>query len=168
MKLSKTARNNILIFTILIFIAFINLTHDTNVDTSMSFLGLNSTSSKPYNKNKLVNKEIDSLSIDQLLSIKKVNATWQAQPNSISGATINQILIAWYEAKGTVISSPPTLDPQMALAVSIINSSSTQTIKLRLYTVKQQLLIHNLQSNLWLSFPIEMFSQLIPDEIFSS
>jgi hypothetical protein len=161
MKLSRTGWNNVIIFSVMIFILVINV---TNKKLYSSDDAENSAQLTIFAKHAV----ILSLSIDQQININRVGRTWQTNPAKISGQALEQMMLTWQEIEGVTVVQPPELDRQMALVVSVELAGEEQTNVLNLFITNNELLIFNNQKNRWLAFPLAIFSQLIPAEILAS
>lgn len=161
MKLSRTGWNNVIIFSVMIFILVINV---TNKKLFSSADAENSAQLTIFAEHAV----ILSLSVDQQITINRVARTWQAEPAKISGQALEQMMLTWQEREGVIVIQPPELDRQMALVVSVELAGEEQTNVLHLFITNNELLIFNNQQNRWLAFPLAIFSQLIPAEILAS
>lgn len=159
-KLSKAGWNNVLIFAVMGFILLINATHE-NVFTGKK--------NHPIQESTIVAEDmvILTLSINNIITIERIGRTWRAIPAKISGQALEQMMLAWQQRTGNTLEEPPEVDPQLALIVALDIAGHAQPMKLSLYTSETELFIYNQQYQRWLSLPIEVFSQLIPDTIFN-
>ncbi|NQZ21433.1 MAG: hypothetical protein HRT53_05190 [Colwellia sp.] len=158
MKLSRTGWNNVIIFSVMIFIIVINITNKK----------LFSSDDKQQLTIFAKHAVILSLSIEQQISVDRVGRNWQATPAKISGQALEQMMLTWHEIEGDIVTQPPELDRQMALVVSIELAGDEQTNVLNLFITNTELLVFNNQEKRWLAFPLAIFSQLIPTEILAS
>ncbi len=161
MKLSRSGWNNVIIFSVMIFILVINVTNKK----------LYSSDEAKNNAQLTIFAEhavILSLSVEQQITINRVGRTWQAAPAKISGQALEQMMLTWQEREGVTVVQPPELDRQMALVVSVELAGEEQTTVLNLFITNNELLVFNSQKNRWLAFPLAIFSQLIPAEILAS
>jgi hypothetical protein len=158
MKLSRTGWNNVIIFSVMIFILVINV-------TNKKLYSSDDDQQKTIFSNHAV---ILSLAVNQQVSIQRIGRTWRATPAKISGQALDQMMLTWHEIEGDIVSEPPELDRQMALVVSVDLAGDTSAQILNLFITDNELIIFNEQQNRWLSFPLVIFSQLIPNEILAS
>ena len=158
MKLSRTGWNNVIIFSVMIFILVINITN------KKLFSSDDSEQLTIFAKHAV----ILSLSIEQQISVDRVGRSWQATPTKISGQALEQMMLTWHEIEGGIVTQPPELDRQMALVVSVELAGDEQTNVLNLFITNTELLIFNNQNKRWLAFPLTIFSQLIPTEVLAS
>ena len=162
MKLSRTGWNNVIIFSVMAFILIINITNKklffndkTSPKTSQSYiLGEHAT--------------ILTLSINPNIIIKRIGKAWRIEPSIMSEQALEQMMRSWHQSTGNFIKNYPELDQQMALVVSIELAAKTEKQLLNLYVTGSELLIHNQTTGLWLSFPMEIFSQLIPNALLAA
>jgi hypothetical protein len=158
MKLSRTGWNNVIIFSVMIFILVINV-------TNKKLYSSDDEQQKTIFSNHAV---ILSLAINQQVSIERIGRTWRATPAKISGQALEQMMLTWHETEGNIVAEPPELDRQMALIISVELAGETKAHLLNLFITNNEFLIFNEQQKRWLSFPLVIFSQLIPNEILAS
>ena len=162
MKLSRTGWNNVIIFSVMAFILVINITNkklffndETSSQTSQSYiLGEHAT--------------ILTLSINPSIVIERIGKNWRAEPSIMPEQALEQMMRSWHQSTGSFVKTSPELDKQMALVVSIELAGQTKTQILNLYVTDSELLIHNQTTDQWLSFPMEIFSQLIPNALLAA
>ncbi|MBA6252907.1 hypothetical protein [Colwellia sp. MB3u-55] len=161
MKLSRTGWNNVIIFSVMIFILVINVTNKK----------LYSSTEQQDNKQQTLfakHAVILSLAVNQQVAIERIGRTWRATPAKISGQALEQMMLTWHEITGDIVTVPPKLDHQMALVVTVELADEAQAQLLNLFITDNELLVFNLQQKRWLAFPLAIFSQLIPNEILAS
>ena len=161
MKLSRTGWNNVIIFSVMIFILVINVTNKK----------LYSSTEQQDNKQQTLfakHAVILSLAVNQQVAIERIGRTWRATPAKISGQALEQMMLTWHEITGDIVTVPPELDHQMALVVTVELAGEAQAQLLNLFITDNELLVFNLQQKRWLAFPLAIFSQLIPNEILAS
>ncbi|MBA6397370.1 hypothetical protein [Colwellia sp. BRX10-4] len=161
MKLSRTGWNNVIIFSVMIFILVINVTNKK----------LYSSTEQQDNKQQTLfakHAVILSLAVNQQVAIERIGRTWRATPAKISGQALEQMMLTWHEITGDIVTVPPELDHQMALVVTVELADEAQAQLLNLFITDNELLVFNLQQKRWLAFPLAIFSQLIPNEILAS
>jgi hypothetical protein len=160
MKLSRTGWNNVIIFSVMIFILVINITNKKLYSSDDA-----DDQQKTIFSNHAV---ILSLAVNQQVSIERIGRTWRATPAKISGQALDQMMLTWHETEGDVVSEPQELDRQMALVISVELAGEAKAQLLNLFITNNEFLIFNEQQKRWLSFPLAIFSQLIPNEILAS
>jgi len=161
MKLSRTAWNNVIIFSVMIFILVINV-------TNKKLYSSDDQQSDKLNTLFAEHAVILSLAINQQVTIERIGRTWRATPAKISGQALEQMMLTWHETTGDKVTEPPELDPQMALVISVELAGEAQAQLLNLFITNDELLIFNHQNKQWLTFPLPIFSQLVPNEILAS
>jgi hypothetical protein len=161
MKLSRTGWNNVIIFSVMIFILVINITNKKLYSSD----GIQSDGQNTIFAKHAV---ILSLAIKQQVTIERIGRTWRATPAKISGQALDQMMLTWHEAEGDIVSKPLELDRQMALVISVELAGETQAQLLNLFITDNEFLIFNHQQEKWLAFPLAIFSQLIPNELLTS
>jgi hypothetical protein len=161
MKLSRTAWNNVIIFSVMAFILLINMTNKQ----------LFSPNDKPDNTQQALLGEhavIFTLNVHQQIIIERIGRTWRANPTKISGQALEQMMLAWQEVRGTPLNTPPDIDQQMGLVVTIEVAGKNQPQVLSLYATANEFLIFNQYTEQWLILPLPIFQQLIPAEILAT
>jgi hypothetical protein len=161
MKLSRTGWNNVIIFSVMIFILVINVTNKK----------LYSSTEQQDNKQQTLfakHAVILSLAVNQQVAIERIGRTWRATPAKISGQALEQMMLTWHEITGDIVTVPPELDHQMALVVTVELAGEAQAQLLNFFITDNELLVFNPQQKRWLAFPLAIFSQLIPNEILAS
>ncbi|TWX58502.1 hypothetical protein [Colwellia hornerae] len=161
MKLSRTGWNNVIIFSVMIFILVINVTNKK----------LYSSTDQQDNEQQTLFAEhavILSLAVNQQVVIERIGRTWRATPAKISGQALEQMMLTWHEIAGNIVIDPPELDHQMALVITVELAGETPVQLLNLFITDNELLVFNRQQKRWLTFPLVIFSQLIPNEVLAS
>mgnify|MGYP001597891403 CR=1 FL=1 len=161
MKLSRTGWNNVIIFSVMIFILVINV---TNKKLYLSGDQPDSEQNTLFAQHAV----ILSLTVNQQITIERIGRTWRATPAKISGQALEQMMLTWHEIEGSIVTEPPELDRQMALHISVELAGNTQAQLLNLFITNNEILIFNHQNKRWLTFPLVIFSQLIPNELLAS
>lgn len=157
-KFSRSGWNNVIIFAVMGFILLINATHDnvfsskTSVDKAQFLLGENAV--------------ILTLSINQQLKIERIGKTWRAMPGHIHGQALEQMMMSWQQATGNIVDAPENIDQQLALIVSAEMAGQPEAVVFSLHLSEDELLIFNHKLERWFSLPSQLFSQLIPSQVF--
>jgi hypothetical protein len=162
MKLSRTGWNNVIIFSVMAFILVINIANnklflsddDTSSTTQSYILGEHAT--------------ILTLSINPTIRIERIGKNWRSTPTILTEQALEQMMRSWHQNTGTIVNNPPELDQQMALVVNIELASQDAPQILQLYVTDTELLIYNQTTNVWLSLPTAIFSQLIPHAVLAA
>ncbi len=157
-KLSRAGWNNVIIFGVLAFILLINATHDDvfsarNNNSELNVFGGDAT--------------ILTLTINQQIKIERIGTTWRASPSVISGQALEQMMFAWEKSIGEQSNEPENLDKQLALIVSAELAGESSVTTLNIHITDQQLLVYNQNTKQWLVFPMQIYNQLLPAQLFS-
>lgn len=162
MKLSRAGWNNVIIFSVMVFILVINITNKkifTNNEES-------SKTSQTYILGE--HATILTLSIKPNFFTERIGKKWRSSPTVMPEQALGQMMLSWHQSIGSLVEAPPSLDKQMALVVTIELAEKDKPQELNLYVTESELLIHNQTTSIWLSFPTAIFSQLIPNEILAA
>ena len=161
MKLSRTGWNNVIIFVVMTFILVINATNkqlfseDNTVTTiEQGLLGNGSV--------------ILTLDLDKNILIERIGRRWRATPGKLSGQALEQMMMSWQQVTGDVLTEAPIIDQKMALIITINLAGQEEATVLNLYSVADELLVFNHQSQLWFSLPMQIFQQLLPSQVFNN
>jgi len=160
MKLSRTGWNNVIIFVVMIFILVINVTNkklfldDVDAAAEQRLLGKGSV--------------ILTLALNNNIIIERIGKTWRATPAKISGQALEQMMMSWQQVVGNVLATSPVVDKKMALMVKVNLAGQEQETVLSLYSVTDELLVFNHQTQLWFSLPEQIFQQLLPSQVFNN
>lgn len=161
-KLSKTAWNNVIIFSVMIIILFINGTNDrlfpADDNTANDALILPEHS------------VILTLSITQTskgaVLFERIGKAWQMTSQGLlldlTNQQIEQLMFTWQQSSGLVQAADMIVEGQTGIEVKISLAASAQEQIFTLYPLVDQLLIYNQQKKLWLALPAAMNHQLIP------
>lgn len=158
-KLSRSGWNNVIIFTVMGFILLINVTNK-NVFTSKE-----NQASEQFVLG--ADAVLLTLSINHELSIERLGRSWRATPERISGQALSQMMRSWQLLEGQVVNAPKGVDLKLALVIIVEVADIPQAINLSLIATDYELLIYNQVTQLWFSLPIELYSQLLPDAVFT-
>ena len=157
-KLSRTGWNNVIIFSVMAFILLINVTQNRYIrndsdsqSTSISIIG-------DYNI-------ILSLTINQQTNIERIGQTWRALPANIQDQPLEAMMSAWHQAAGQLINKPEIIDKSKAVVVSLILAGNSADEYLMLLPTEHELIIFKQSTEQWLSLPLAIFYQLVPNEV---
>lgn len=162
MKLSRTGWNNVIIFVVMAFILVINITNNkifsegensSNTEQATLF-GAHAT--------------ILTLTIFPSVTIERIGKTWRSTPATLNEQGLDQMMRSWKNSEGDTVKTPPLLDEKMALVIKVELAGQNEPQTLNLYATDTELLIFNRTTQVWKSFPLAIFSQLVPNEIFSA
>lgn len=160
-KLSKTAWNNVIIFSVMIIILLINGTNDRLFPEDNN------------SQDKLVLPEHSVVLTLSITSSKKgsvlferVGKAWKMTSQGVlldlTNQQIEQLMYAWQQSSGLVQAADIIVNGQVGVQVKISLAAVEQEQLLTLYPLADQLLVYNQQKKLWLALPAAMSHQLIP------
>jgi hypothetical protein len=161
MKLSKTAWNNVIIFSVMIIILLIN-----------------STNERLFPEDNMINDElllpehsvVLTLSIvlpnDSSIVFERIGKAWKMTSQGVivelTNQQIEQVMFAWQQSSGLVQAADIVIDGQKGIEVALSIAGLDQEQKFTLHSLTDQLLVYNHQKKLWLSFPSAINDQLVP------
>lgn len=161
MKLSRPAWNNVIIFSILAFILVINLTNN-KVSIEADSIS-NNKQSTLFN----ANATIITLQFHPTIIIERVGKDWRCNPNILNAQALEQMMRSWKKSEGETVDEKPKLDEKMALVVKVELAQEAEVQELHLFATDTELFILNKTTQVLRSFPLAIFSQLVPNEVFS-
>ncbi|MBU2923689.1 hypothetical protein Q4506_02195 [Colwellia sp. 4_MG-2023] len=160
MKLSKTAWNNVIIFSVMIIILIINTTNnrlfpetDTNDELILPEHSVILTLSIAFPNN-------TSVVFERVARAWKTNS--QGVLVDLTNQQIDQMMFAWQQGSGLMQASDIVIEGQESIEISIGIAGVEQEQLFRLYPLVEQLLVYNQQKKIWLALPATMKHQLIP------
>ena len=162
MKLSRVGWNNVIIFSVMAFILIINITNNKIFSESES------SSTEEQATLFASHDTILSLAFPQNVIVERVGKNWRVTPAVLNEQALEQMIRSWKNSEGDSVPTPPTLDEKMALVVKVELAESLEPYILNLFATDTELLIFNRTTKVWKSFPLAIFSQLVPNEIFSA
>jgi hypothetical protein len=162
MKLSRSGWNNVIIFAILAFILVINITNNKLFSDSEQAVSTEQATLFA------AHTTILTLTFHPNVIIERIGKTWRSTPAIMNEQALEQMMRSWKNSEGATVLNPPVLDEKMALVVKVELAEQDQPHKLYLYATDTELLIFNQTTQLWKSFPLAIFSQLVPNEVFSA
>jgi hypothetical protein len=163
MKLSRTGWNNVIIFSVMLFILLINTTNnklfpknDNPITSQVTVLPLNSV--------------ILTLSIhasdNKQATFERAGRGWQVTTKgvilSFSDQQVEQMILAWQQSEGLVQASEIVIDERFAIEVRIGLAGTDEVQKFMVYPLNDQLLIYQKAHNVWLALPTALTKQLLP------
>jgi len=162
MKLSRTGWNNVIIFTVMGFILLINFTNNK--------IFSDSEQSTEIEQATLFGKHatILTLTFYPNITIERMGKKWRVTPTILQEQALEQMMRSWLNSEGDTLKVAPILDEKMALIVKVELAGQEQPNTLKLFATDTELLIYNQTTQLWKSFPLAIFSQLVPNEVFSA
>jgi len=159
-RLTRAGWNNVIIFAVMGFILLINATHDNVFYPRQS--------SDPEYIIIENSDEIIALTINPNIKVERIGQTWRSSSSNMSQQALSQMMSAWKNSAGLAIDQPLNIDKQLALIVNIELVGQAEILMFSLHVKDQQLLLYNHQTDQWLAFPVLIYDQLIPEQLFSS
>jgi hypothetical protein len=163
MKLSRTGWNNIIIFSVMIFILLINVTNkklfseDENQASSAQFI---------LPEHSVILSLSIQLSDNKHLLFERLGRRWQMTAKGLvvdfSQQQIQQLILSWQEHSGLVQASDVVVEGKAGVPVTIVLADIEREQQFFLYALSDQLLVYNQQSQLWLALPAAIAKQLLP------
>lgn len=161
MKLSKTAWNNVIIFSVMIIILLINSTNNRLFPT-----GESDDSARILPEHSVVLALTMAFPNKSTVMFERIGRAWkmtsQGRVIDLSNQQIEQMMFAWQQSSGLVQAADIVIDGQEGTQVELSLAGIEQEQVFTLYALVDQLLIFNHQKNTWLSLPSALSRQLIP------
>lgn len=163
MKLSRTGWNNVIIFSVMIIILLINATNDRLFP---EYDGVNDAHLLP--KHSVILTLAINFSDNRQLTFERVGRAWQMTSQGLlvdlSNQQIEQLMLAWQQSSGLVQADDMLVEGLKGIEVLINTATSKDELVYILYPLVDQLLVFNLQNNLWLALPKAVAHQLVPSQ----
>ena len=163
MKLSKTGWNNVIIFSVMIFILVINATHKKLFSESE---GQASAEQFILPEHSVVLSLTIQLENNKQLLFERLGRRWKMTSKGIvldlTQQQIQQMIFAWQQSSGLVQASEIIIEGQAGTSVIVDLADIEAPQHFILYTLSDQLLIYNQQTQLWLALPTAISKQLLP------
>ena len=160
MKLSKTAWNNVIIFSAMIIILLINATNDR------LFPEDNNNDELLLPEHSVVLTLSVALANKGSIMFERVGRAWQMTSQGVlldlTNQQIEQMMFTWQQSSGLVQAADILVNGQEGIQVELSLAGVEQQQKFTLYPLIDQLLVYNMQKKLWLALPSAMNHQLIP------
>ncbi|MBL4940170.1 MAG: hypothetical protein JKY81_00740 [Colwellia sp.] len=161
MKLSKSAWNNVIIFSVMIIILLINSTNERLFPENN---GVNDKLLLP--EHSVVLTLALALSNNRHIVFERVGRAWKMTNQGVllnfTNQQIEQLMFAWQQSSGLVQATDMVVNGQQGIAVVISLAEVVQEQKFTLYPLTDQLLVYNHQKQLWLALPVALSPQLLP------
>lgn len=162
MKLSKTAWNNVIIFSVMIIILLINTTNDRLFPE-----GDSGSEKKLLPEHSVILTLVINYDADRQLKFERVGRAWQMTSQGLlldlSNQQIDQLMLAWRQSIGLVQADDILVEGVEGIEVLINTATNEHELAYMLYPLVDQLLVFNLQKKLWLSLPKAIANQLVPN-----
>jgi len=161
MKLSKTAWNNVIIFSVMIIILLINGTNERLFPEDN-----NTNDDLLLPEHSVVLTLAIALPNETSIVFERIARAWQMTSQGVlldlTNQQIEQLMLAWQQASGLVQAADIVVDGQKGVEVKLSLAGVEQEQKFTLYPLADQLLIYNQQKKIWLALPAAMNHQLVP------
>jgi len=161
MKLSKTAWNNVIIFSVMIIILLINSTNERlfpdNDNTNDELL---------LPEHSVVLTLSIALPNETSVAFERIARAWKMTSQGViidlTNQQIEQVMFAWQQSSGLVQAADIKVDGQVGVEIELSLAGVEQEQKFTLYPLVDQLLVYNQRKKIWLALPAAMNHQLIP------
>lgn len=162
MRLSRSAWNNVIIFSVMGFILLINLTQSNNQDEPTA-----------QDSNKLVSvigqgNTIVTLMVDQHTAVERVGRGWQITQNKLGKQALEQMMRSWHQAQGQLSELSLDRSQHQAVLVSMSFADQAAIAMFSVYVINQQMIIFSHQANQYFALPEPMLKQLLPSALFAN
>jgi hypothetical protein len=160
MKLSKTAWNNVIIFSVMLIILIINSTNNRlfpDDDTKDELV---------LPEHSVILTLAVKLSNDTSVIFERVARAWKTTNQGIlvdlTNQQVEQMMLTWQQSSGLVQASDIVVEGQEGVEIVLSLAGVEVEQKFTLYPLSDQLLVYNQQKKLWLALPAAMSHQLVP------
>ncbi|MDP7592112.1 MAG: hypothetical protein QF552_05330 [Litorilituus sp.] len=161
MKLSRSAWNNVIIFSVMIIILLINTTNDRLFPEGETV------------NNKLLLPEHSVILTFTVLfpeqstiAFERIGKAWQMTSQGrlaeLTNQQIEQVMFSWQHSSGLVQAAEILIDSTKGVEVIIALAGVEPEQAFTLYPLGDQLLVFNHQKAIWLAMPAALAYQLIP------
>lgn len=161
MKLSKTAWNNVIIFSVMIIILLINATNNRLFPEDES-----SDNARILPEHSVILALVVTFPDESNIMFERIGRAWkmtsQGRVIDLSNQQIEQVMFAWQQSSGLVQAADIVIDEKKGTQVELSLAGIEQEQKFTLYPLDDQLLVFNHQKQIWLAFPAALSRQLTP------
>lgn len=155
MRLSRSAWNNVIIFSVMGFILLINLTQrGNNEETSSTSLQEQSVIGE--------GRVILTMTIGQQVTIERVGQSWRMVPERLAVQATEQMMRSWHDLSAMPIDVVIDRQQNEGVFVSMVVAGQQNIQLFTLYLVEQQLVVLNHQTGVYFALPSVMYNQLVP------
>lgn len=163
MKLSRTAWNNVIIFSVMIIILLINATNDRLFPD-----GESDNDKQLLPEHSVILTLTVNFADNRQLTFERVGRAWkmtsQGMLVDLSNQQIEQMMFSWQQSSGLVQADEILVEGVASIEVLINTAASKDELLFRLYPLVDQLLVFNVHKKLWLAFPKAVTHQLLPTQ----
>jgi len=160
MKLSKSAWNNVVIFSVMLIILVINSTNNR------LFPDNETNDELVLPDHSVILTLAAKLPNDTSVVFERVARAWKTTNQGIlvdlTNQQIEQMMLTWQQSSGLVQASDIVVEGQEGVEIILSLASVELEQKFTLYPLSDQLLVYNQQKKLWLALPAAMSHQLVP------
>ncbi len=162
MRLSRTAWNNVIIFSVMSIIIMINYTNDKlfHRDESGAFTQEMALIAD--------NAVILTLAINEQIMVERIGQTWRIKPAVLARQPLEQMMYAWQQSTATTIAIDGELNEKNAINARVIIAGEEKPYLLSLYPTVDQLIVYNHNKKRWLALPLAIYYQLLPQEVLTA
>ncbi len=161
MKLSKTAWNNVIIFSVMIIILLINSTNERLFPE-----GTNINDELLLPEHSVVLTLSITLPNETSIVFERIARAWKMTSRGIvldlTNQQIEQMVLTWQQGSGLVQAADIVIDGQEGVEVKLSLAGVELEQEFILYPLSDQLLVYNQQKKIWLALPAAMNHQLVP------
>ncbi len=161
MKLSKTAWNNVIIFSVMIIILLINTTNNRLFPEDER-----SDNARILPDHSVILALAMTFPDESKIVFERIGRAWkmtsQGRISDLSNQQIEQVMFAWQQSSGLVQVGDIVIDGKEGTQVELSLAGIEQEQKFTLYPLVDQLLVFNNQKEIWLALPSALSRQLMP------
>ncbi len=161
MKLSKTAWNNVIIFSVMIIILLINTTNNRLFPEDER-----SDNAHILPEHSVILALAMTFPDESKIMFERIGRAWrmtsQGRVSDLSNQQIEQVMFAWQQSSGLVQAGDIVIDGKEGTQVELSLAGVEQEQKFTLYPLVDQLLVFNHQKEVWLALPSALSHQLTP------
>ena len=162
MKLSRTGWNNVIIFSVMIIILLINATND-----HLFSEGEGGNDKHLLPEHSVILTLTINFPDNRQLVFERVGRAWRMTRQGLlvdlSNQQIDQMMLAWQQSSGLVQAGDVLVEGLEGIEVIINTATSKHELVYKLYPLVDQLLVFNLNNQLWLALPKAVTHQLVPN-----
>jgi len=162
MKLSKTAWNNVIIFSVMIIILLINTSNEH------LFPEDNNNDALLLPEHSIVLTLAVFFPNNSSITFERIGRSWQMTSQGVlvdlTNQQIEQLMFAWQQSSGLVQAADIVINAKIGIQVNIDIAGIEPQQQFILYPLTDQLLVYNVQKKLWLALPKAVAHQLIPNQ----
>ncbi len=161
MKLSKTAWNNVIIFSVMSIILLINATNNRLFPT-----GESTDNARVLPEHSVILALTMTFPDKSTVMLERIGRAWkmtsQGRVIDLSNQQIEQVMFAWQQSSGLVQAANIVIDGKEGTQVALSLAGIEQEQRFTLYSLVDQLLVFNHQKEIWLALPSALSHQLTP------